>query len=62
MQVVNKHDKLLVEERGVFGLRKDRLGHGRRHHALGVLLSFRTLALQTVLSDIIIDSDQVLQL
>ncbi len=60
MEIVDKHDKLLVEERRVFSFREDRLRHCCRYHGATVS-GFGLLLLKSGLSDVVVDADQILQ-
>ncbi len=60
MEIVDKHDKFLVEEGCVFSFREDRLGHCCRHHGATVS-GFGLLLLKSGLSDVVVDADQILQ-
>ena len=63
VKVFNEHDELLVQERGVFRLRKDRFGHSCGHLtlSLGLILSLFILLLHSVLTNVIVDGDQILK-
>lgn len=60
MEIVDEHDKLLVEEGCVFSFREDRLGHCCGHHGATVS-RLGLLFLKSGLSDVVVDAYQILQ-
>ena len=63
VQVTNEHDQFLVQKVGLFRLGENRFGHSGRHGCGRILvLLLRVLSLKSILSDLIIDVNQVFQL